>query len=380
MEHDDRPNRTLEFRRDVRAIRRCLTFIALAIVVAAFYFAKELFLPLTLAVVLTLVLRPVSRGLSRLGLPAAVGAGVIVLGLVAATGSTLYLASEPASRWLDEAPRIGWQIQFKFRSLLQSASAIGEVSEQVQDIAEGPTDSGVQEVVVREPGLISRAASGGVNLMAGLILCTVVLYFLLATADMFLEKLVRLLPRLRDKVRAVRIAQQIESEISRYLFTVTTVNICLGVCIAGGMAIAGLPNAFLWGGMATLLNFIPYLGAFVGAGVVFAVSAVTFAAPVDILLPPLIYLSLTTIEGQFVTPTVLGRRFDMNPVAILLGVAFWGWLWGVAGAVMAAPLLLVLKIAADHIERWSPLSAFLSVKPEGTQPARSHPKADARTN
>lgn len=349
-----------DFRRDIRNIRRAATVLVAGMVIAAFYFAQELFLPITLAVVLTLVLRPVARALRRCGIHAAASAALIVLFMGGAVGTALYFASDPASQWLSQAPRIGFEIQHKFRNLLQSANAIGEVGEQVKEIAEGRQEQNVQEVVVREPGLLTRAASGGANVFAGLVLCMVLLYFLLATADQLLERLVQLRPRLRDKVRAVKLARDIEADISRYLFTVTLVNFGLGCAIALGMLAAGMPNAFLWGGMAALLNFIPYLGSFIGAGVVFAVSAVTFPVPLEIITPPLIYLALTTFEGQFVTPTVLGKRLDINPVALLVGVAFLGWLWGVVGAFMAAPIVVAIKVCVDHIEGWESASAILS--------------------
>ncbi len=370
MADDDGGQRGETMRRDLRGIRRSLSFLALATAIAGLYLARDFFLPVTLAVILTLVLRPIARALRAIGLPQALGAAVIVLGLVGSVGTGLYFISEPAGKWIEQAPQIGRSLQYKFRDLFQSASAIGDVGDQVKDIATGGKDAEVQEVVVREAGLIARAASGGASFLVSLLLFTALLYFLLAAGDMFLEKLVHALPRFRDKVRAIQVAREIEREISRYLFTVTAVNVGLGVCIAGAMALAGLPNPVLWGGAAALLNFIPYIGAVIGATVVFAISVVTFPTPFDILLPPLLYLTLTTIEGQLVTPTVLGRRLDMNPVAIFLGVAFWGWLWGVAGAVMAAPILLVAKISADHVERWAPLSGFLSVRGYGARAAR----------
>ncbi|MEQ9122883.1 MAG: AI-2E family transporter, partial [Alphaproteobacteria bacterium] len=214
--------------------------------------------------------------------------------------------------------------------------------------------------VVRQPGLLCRAATGGAGVIAAGVLTLALLYFMLATGDLFMEKTIRVLPRLRDKVRALSIARTVEAEISRYLFTVTAINICLGAAIAAGMALVGLPNPVLWGVLGARLNFIPSIGSLIGVAVVFAVAVVTFNAPLDILAPPRIYFGLTALEGQFLTPTVIGRRLEMNPVAIFLGVAFWAWLWGVAGAVLAVPILLVIKITADHVDNLAPLSEFLS--------------------
>lgn len=347
-----------DIRRDVQSIRRSLTVLAVLAVAAALYLARDIVLPVMLAILLTLALRPLSRALGRIGVPSIIGAGLIVLTLFAGLNASVYVAAEPAGQWLEEAPEIGRQLQFKFRRLIRSASAIGDVGEQVEKMAQG--NDAAREVVVRQPGLLTRAATGGAGVIAAGVLTLALLYFMLATGDLFMEKTIRVLPRLRDKVRALSIARTVEAEISRYLFTVTAINICLGAAIAAGMALVGLPNPVLWGVMGALLNFIPYIGSLIGVAVVFAVAVVTFNAPLDILAPPLIYFGLTALEGQFLTPTVIGRRLEMNPVAIFLGVAFWAWLWGVAGAVLAVPILLVIKITADHVDNLAPLSEFLS--------------------
>ncbi len=303
-------------------IRRRLTALAVIAICAAFYFAQGFFLPVVLAIVLALLLHPIVRALRRLYLPAPLAAGVVVLTLAAALAGGAYTLAGPAEQWVREAPQIGRQLQFKLRGVIQSASAIGDVSKQVEEIAKGPKEAGVQEVVVKEPGLLTQAATGAPEAAASILLAAFLLYFLLATGDLFLEKLVRALPRLRDKVRAVAIAREIEQEISRYLLTVTTINIALGCVIGGAMALLGMPNPVLWGVMAALLNFIPYVGSVIGSLVVGSIALVTFNDPVAIVLPPLAYLGFSAIEGQLVTPMALGRSLGMNPVAIFLGVAF----------------------------------------------------------
>ncbi len=349
-------------RREIVGIRRTLIFLALAMLFAILFFAKDLFVPITGAIVLAFVLRPIARAMGRIGIPPVVSAAAIVLVLAAAIVAGFYLLSEPAAQWLSEAPNIARQVEFKFRDLIQSASAVGDLGKQVKELAEGGDAVNIREVVVREPGLLTRAASGGANMAFSLLVAVVLLYFLLATADMLLEKSVQLLPRLNDKVRAVRVAREIEREISFYLFTVTIINFCLGASVAGALFLVGMPNPILWGLVAMLLNFLPYIGSILGALIIFAVSVVSFDTAMDAAAPPLIYLALTSLEGHFITPMVLGRRLDMNPVAIFLSVALWGWLWGPAGVVLAVPMMLMLKIAADHIEQWGVLSAYLSAR------------------
>lgn len=361
------------FRADVRGIRRALNLLVAIAMIACLYFGRDFFLPVVLAVLFALVLRPASRALKRLGVPTLLGAALIVMTLAGMLGAAFYFAAGPAHKWIEEAPRIGYEIRFKFEDLIQSASAIGEVSDQIEDIAQPGNEVKAQEVVMREPGLLSRAASGGLDLVAGVLLCIVLMYFLLATADVFLEKLARSSPDVDGKMRTLRIAREIEIEVSRYLFTVTLVNIALGLAIAFALWQVGMPNPLLWGGMATLLNFIPYVGSIIGAATMFAISAVTFGTPMDIALPPLIYLALTALEGQFITPSILGRRLDLNPAAVFLSVAFWGWLWGVAGAVAAVPMLLIVKIVVDRFDDMPIAQALLSAKGK-SQSAPDAPK------
>ena len=200
----------------------------------------------------------------------------------------------------------------------------------------------------------------GSEAVAGIAVVLVLLYFLLASGDLFLRKLIRTLPTLEDKKRAVDIARQLESDLSAYLSTVTLINLGLGVAVGVAMYLLGLPNPVLWGGLATILNFVPYLGAIVGILVIGLVAALTFDGVGQMLLPPLVYFLLTACEGYFVTPMILGRRLTLNPVMILLSLLFWGWLWGIAGAVLAVPMLAVVKILCDHLEPLHPLGEFLA--------------------
>ena len=201
-----------------------------------------------------------------------------------------------------------------------------------------------------------RRASG---VAAGLAVVLVLLYFLLASGNLFLRKLIRILPTLADKKRAVDIARQLQRDLSRYLGTVTLINIGLGVAVGVAMHFLELPNPMLWGTMATVLNFVPYLGAMVGVVVIAGVSLLTLDSVGQAAIPPLVYFSCTALEGYFVTPMILGRSLTLNPVMILLSLLLWGWLWGIVGAVLAVPMLAVFKILCDHIKGMQPLGEFL---------------------
>jgi len=185
------------------------------------------------------------------------------------------------------------------------------------------------------------------------------LYFLLAAGDLFLRKLIKVLPSLSDKKRAVEIARQIESDISAYLTTVTAINVVLGLAVWGIMALIGIPNPLLWGVLAMVTNYIPYLGAVVMLAILAMVGFLTFDDVGQALLAPGAFVGLNILESYILTPVVLGRRLTLNPVVIVLGLTFWGWLWGIAGALLAVPIMVVFKIFCDHSEPLAPIGEFL---------------------
>jgi predicted PurR-regulated permease PerM len=181
----------------------------------------------------------------------------------------------------------------------------------------------------------------------------------LASGDLFLRKLVAVLPRFEDKKAAVEISHQIERDISTYLFAITLVNAVFGLAIATAMFFLGMPNPVLWGVMAGLLHFIPFLGAIIGISVVTLVAAVTLDGIGAILLVPAVYLCLNILEEYIVLPLFVGRRLMLNPVVVFVWLIFWGWLWSVPGALMAVPLLAIVKIICDHVEPLAPLAEFI---------------------
>jgi predicted PurR-regulated permease PerM len=188
---------------------------------------------------------------------------------------------------------------------------------------------------------------------------TILLYFMLASGDLVLRKTVRVLPRLQDKKRAVDIFRQAERDISTYLVTITLVNITLGAVTAAAMYLLGMPNPVLWGVLAAVLNYVPYLGPLTTFGVIALVSLLTFDQLSEAILPPLVFLGLTSLEGQVLTPLFLGRRLTLNPVAVFLALLIWGWLWGIPGILLAVPLLATFKIFCDNIEPLAPIGEFL---------------------
>src|SRR6266849_7090050 len=198
------------------------------------------------------------------------------------------------------------------------------------------------------------------NFLAGAGETLVLLYLLLASGDLFLQKLVRVMPTLRDKKRPVDISHEIQQNISNYLFSVSLINIGLGLVVSGGLYFMGVPNAAMWGIFVAVLNFVPYFGPVAGVIVLGAVGLLTFDTLWKGLLPPAWYLLLHLLEANLITPVLLGRRFTLNPVVIFVSLIFWTWLWGVPGALLSVPILVSIKVICDRVPALSPFSALLT--------------------
>jgi predicted PurR-regulated permease PerM len=185
------------------------------------------------------------------------------------------------------------------------------------------------------------------------------LYFLLASGDFFLRRLMHVLSRRRDRRRAAEIAAEVERDVSAYLLAVTVVNVVFGAVVALAMWLLGMPNAALWGVLAAATNYVPYLGALVCGGILTLVALLTFPDLERAALVPLAFFLLNFVEAYLLTPLVVGRRLTLHPVAVFVAVLFWGWLWGIPGGFLAVPILATVKIVASHFAALRPLAEFL---------------------
>jgi len=325
-----------------------------------FYFARIVLLPVVLALLFSLLLSPLVGGLRRLHIPHRLGAGLVVLALMGLLGGSVYMLIDPAAAWIDQAPSTLARIEHKVRQFKKPIEKAGQASRKVEELTGMKSEEKPEtEVQVEEESLSELFLTGAKKTFAGLIMVVVLLYFLLASGDLFLRKLVRVLPHPEDKKRAVEIARRLRQDISIYLRTITIINIGLGVAEGTAMHLLGMPNPMLWGVMATVFNFVPYLGAMAGIVVIAAVATLSFETPAQYILPPIVYFLLTALEGYFITPVIVGRRLTLNPVVILMGLFLWGWIWGIPGAVLAVPMLASFKIVCDHIPPLTPVGEFL---------------------
>jgi predicted PurR-regulated permease PerM len=330
-------------------------------VLALFYtlhLAQAFFLPIVLAILLDFLLSPLVRGLRKLGLPEPAGAGLVMLGLVATLGLGIYYLAGPAARYIALAPQSIERVRDKVESMRGSVAQVTEAAEQVEratDVDQGDTP----EVEIKGPSLTRQVFGGTTAFLSAATVVIFLTYFLLAVGDLFLQKLVAVLPQFKDKRVAVTIFRETEAQISLYLFTTTLINFGVGLVTGVVMHLLGMPNAVLWGVVAAVLNFVPYVGAVANTILLGLAALVTFDDTGRALLVPGAFLALNLIESNLVTPVIYGNRMRLNTVALFIGLVFWWYIWGVPGAILAVPMMAAFKIACDHIESLSPIGEFL---------------------
>jgi len=356
-----RPNivETANFLEPVHVRSFTLTGIFLLLALYALKIGSDFFVPVILAFLLSFLFAPVVRILHRLYIPLSLGAALVLFGLIGVLTFGIYQLAAPASGWMAKLPKAAAQLEYRLSNLKQTFREFSKASREVERITKFDTAGTAQQVEVKKSsvGEILLGQTQGFLVSGGVMF--VLLFFLLASGDMFLRKLVTVLPRFENKKLAVEISRQIERDISRYLLTVTLINAAFGSAVGLSMYFIGLPNALLWGVMAGLLHFIPFLGAIVGISVVTLVALVTMDQFTSILLVPSAYLGLNLLEEYLFFPFLIGRRLLLNPVVIFIWLIFWGWLWGIPGALMAVPLLAIFKIVCDHIEPLAAVAEFL---------------------
>jgi predicted PurR-regulated permease PerM len=340
--------------------------VYLLLVCFAMYFAGELILPILVAILLKLVLAPLVGRMARLRIPEPIGAGIVLAVFTCGIVYGAYALSAPAAEWITRIPERLYilrqhlhQIEGPLDFLRQAGKSISQLSE-IADPAAPAATAQAPAVVADSPPIgttLVLSETAGVLVAVGSTL--VLLYFLLASGDMFLRKMVTVLPTLHDKKQAVEIARQVQTDVSHYLVTITIINASLGTVLGITMWALGMPSPLLWGAMLGLLNFIPFLGPAVCFVVVALASFMSFPDWHDAILPPLALVLYCTIEGHFITPVVVARRLVLNSVAVFGALLFCGWIWGIVGVLVSVPLLAVIKILCDRVRPLMPVGEFL---------------------
>lgn len=330
-----------------------ITILATLAVIAALFFSRILLVPIALALLLSVLLRPIVRGLEQIHLPTTLGAALVVLALLGGMIGAGFAAADPVREWMVEAPVTLKAAKAKLASARHS---IERVSKAAADLGETGSTTTVPAAV---PPMFSNLFGTTTTLIAGISEVLLLLFLLLASGDLFLQKLVDVMPLLKDKKEAVQITKQVQQAVTRYLSTTLLINIGQGTIVGFALWGLGLPAPWIWGILTVFLEFIPYLGAAFMIGLLTVAAFGHFPDTLHIVLVPVTYLLIATLQNNLVSPIAYGQRLKLNPVAVLMGVLFWWFLWGVAGAFLAVPFIATLKILADHRPNMAPLATFL---------------------
>jgi predicted PurR-regulated permease PerM len=334
--------------------------IAGVLLLCTLYFTSAVAIPLMLACMFNLVLTPVVLALARARIPPPLGAALVVFLVLLVVGVGMSTLAEPAGEWLRRLPFIIDQLSERLHFIQGPAQQLKEAEEALTNLGAAPPDTATQVVVMPSTTSLREVLLNETSRFAlGAGTTLVLLYFMLAMGDKFLRRLVAALPDFRTKKQAVEIAHQLQSDMSHYLLTVSIINVGFGAIVAAAMFATGMPNPLLWGVMAGILNYIPFLGHTVSAIVIAVVALLSFADLGAALLPPGLFLVIAALEGNVITPMILARRLTLNPVAVVAALLIWGWMWGIVGLLLAVPLLVVVKIACDKIEPLRPIGEFL---------------------
>lgn len=390
----------------LKRIRRYLFFLLLLAVLTAVYFTRDVLLPIVIALILMLTLLPLVRWLERRSIPSGVSAVVIVLGLAGLVGGMGYALSGPMQQLATEAPAMADAFKEKAGGILDRVRRIQEQADAVAADA-AATEAPEAEVVMVDtngdgeantpvviaptapttvvasdkPTLSQQVVSALTSALSSIAAALVLTIFLLAGGDFYHRRIVEAAPRLRDKKQALTIIRDVERQISRYLGAIFTINALLGVAVGVSMWLLGMPMAIVWGFLAFVLNFIPFVGNVLNVILVALVALVEKETLLGAAGPPLVLMLLSLIESNIVTPLFIGRRLELNTVSQLVMVAFWTWIWGVPGAILAVPFLVVVKAITDNVESLQVVSTFLAGDPgtkedEPPQKATTGPALD----
>ena len=328
-------------------------------IIAACYFARDILIPIVLALLLALLLMPLVRYLRTWRMPDLASAFILVATVVILFGAGVLTLAGQAQKWLADSPtilrRAGALVPTEsgpFKHMKQASAAIQQLtrgSDEVKPLA---------VEVASQDGMLT-ALGVSTHFVGGAVIVFVLAFFLLAFSWDLTNQAVESRDSFSEKRNIVQLLRNIENGVSRYLYTVTVINCGLGVAAAIILWLMNIPNPMLWGVLVTTMNYIPHIGAFICMAVLFLVGAVTHESLWYGLATASMFAVLTSLESYLITPLVLSRSLQLSPLAIILSILFWGWLWGIAGGLMAAPLLAMLKITCDQFASLKAVAVLL---------------------
>jgi predicted PurR-regulated permease PerM len=336
--------------RRTRSLRLPLRILMLLAIGATLVLARALVIPLVLAGFIALALNPIVAGLRRIYVPRPVGALLIMIALVAVLAGASIGISAPAAKWVRDAPTIlheaGAKLQRLTRPLTQASHAASE------SLANVSGESGGHNTVSLASPSYGGIANVAPSVAVAVLTVALLVFFFLSYGRDVAAHLVTAMPGFGYRRVALRLIRGIQTELSRYLLTVSVINVCLGLVTATMLWALGVPNPMLWGGMATLLNFMPYVGAVTTTLILVFVGLVEFPSSWHALVPAACFAVVAALEGNVITPIIIGGRLRLSPLAILVWLLIWGWMWGIPGALLAVPMLTCLKLTTESLPGW----------------------------
>lgn len=367
---DEEPIRTLPSRAGLKVESVALTVIAVVAGVAALYLASGLFIPIVLTLLTTAALEPFVRTVERVGIPRWLASAIAVVGLIAALGGATYALSDDLTAAINQLPQATSRLQQEIRRLRGQAAgpirALERAAENIDAVAsEAAGGRPSTTPPPPEPALRLRQSLvvGTMTLVgftANLVVFSFLLYFVLASGDLFKRKLVRIAgPAVSDRRATVDIIGNVRTSVERFLLVIASTTTVVAVLSWVSFSMLGLNHAITWALVGGILNTIPYFGSAVAAGVFFLAGLLQFDRLDLALLTGGSFLTISTIESSWLTPKLLGRVGRMNNVAVFIGLFFWGWLWGAWGMLLAYPIIVVIKTTSDHVEALKPLGELL---------------------
>ncbi|HEY6543893.1 MAG TPA: AI-2E family transporter [Dokdonella sp.] len=343
----------------VAGCRRLLGVIVAFLVVYTCVLADVVLVPILVAILIGLVFAPAVRLLERWRIPRVIGSLLAIAFVVTLLGTVFGALAQPAREWAARAPRAMTHLESSLRELRRPLQAATKATEELGKLATIDGE-GRKQVVDTTPSLAAQAMAAAPALIAEIVVTIFLAFLFLLHGDGLLRKFVTLAPHLRAKRDLVAATRQAQHELSLYMITITLINAGLGIATAIVLYLLGVPDPLLWGGIAALLNYAPFIGPLVTAVLLAFAGFVEFSSPWDALAGPAAFLVLHTIEGQVVTPHLVGRRLALDPVMVLLALVVLGWAWGATGLLIAVPLLSCAKIIAERMPEAQPLAILLS--------------------
>ncbi len=328
----------------------CLTVLAIIALCAALWLAKAFLLPIAVALVFSVILGPICSRIEWFWIPRPIAAFMALI----IAGGVAYLAfaliAEPASRWMENAPQTIQRAERQLRKLQEPLKPLTDISKEVQSIQIVPSTPtpASRTVVVQEQGLAQSLLASAQIIIAQTGFVFILCYFLLITREEFRIKFIAFQPTLKERVRAARVFRDVSRRVSGYIVTFSIINIVVGTATGLACWQLGLPEPLMWGGLAALFNFIPFLGPVITMALLGLAGLATFDTLPQAAYPVLAFMGISFLEANLITPTIVGRRMTLNPLAIILTVSFWIWMWGPIGGVIGLPLLIMFKVICDH--------------------------------